>query len=508
MLLAIAFFFFSKQGFSQGRVLINEYLSWPANSCAVGSEYIELFNFGPGPLNIGGYILTDGDYSITFPPNTIIQPAEYFVIAGQSTLPLGCANANRSVAVNLNWSTCNCTSAPIPTSGEGFMTDGGSGSEQLVLFNRSLKVVDAIVRDLSETASPITTSTVGGQFNAHTFDLDTMNIVYEQVGESQGRANSFARNIDGGCRWSKDPQQSGGASNSAPGALSQLDVTLSVTATATCANTGAVTVSVNSGDYSQIFPMKYTLAKDVDSNAAYSFADSYIDGTDSSSYTVPLSSLLPGIYRMVVETRNGCDLRTFNFNILGCNSVLLDVVFTSFDLSQKDDHSVRLVWNVGERHKIKSFIIQRSTDGIIYTNYANVSNIVDPVYDPTFFFDDHQPANNLYYRILALTNDGGTEYSAVKNILTRGELIQPSVYPNPFSENFTVAIEGTSTELVNLSLSDRFGRIIRSEIVTIHPGLNKISINAGSLRQGVYLIKYKNLSSGVSSTTRIVKVSN
>ena len=76
-------------GLTQGRVLINEYLSWPANSCSVTSEYIELYNFGPGPVDIGCYVLTDGDYSITIPPNTIIQPGQYFVIAGQNSLPLG-----------------------------------------------------------------------------------------------------------------------------------------------------------------------------------------------------------------------------------------------------------------------------------------------------------------------------------------------------------------------------------------------------------------------------------
>ena len=145
----------NKSAFTQGRILINEYLSWPANSCSVASEYIELYNFGPGTVDLGCYVLTDGDYAITIPSNTIVQPGQFFVIAGQNSIPLGCANANRAVTVNLNWNTCNCTSGPIPTTGDGFMTDGGAGSEQLVLLDPSFKVIDAIVRTLSETSTPL-----------------------------------------------------------------------------------------------------------------------------------------------------------------------------------------------------------------------------------------------------------------------------------------------------------------------------------------------------------------
>ena len=63
--------------FGQGKVVINEYMSWPSNGCGVTSEFIELLNYGPGPMNIGCYIITEGDYSITIPANTILQPGAF-----------------------------------------------------------------------------------------------------------------------------------------------------------------------------------------------------------------------------------------------------------------------------------------------------------------------------------------------------------------------------------------------------------------------------------------------
>ncbi|HSF46460.1 MAG TPA: lamin tail domain-containing protein, partial [Chitinophagaceae bacterium] len=85
------------QGQFFGRVMINEYMPWPGNACGTTSEFVELFNMGPGPVNIGCYVLTDGDFAVTIPPGTVIYPGDYYVIAGQSLLIAPCANFTKNV---------------------------------------------------------------------------------------------------------------------------------------------------------------------------------------------------------------------------------------------------------------------------------------------------------------------------------------------------------------------------------------------------------------------------
>src|SRR5690606_11434809 len=97
----------NKSSLGQGRVVINEFMSW--SGCTINSEFIELLNFGPGAMDIGCHIVTNGKYSVTIPPNTIVQPGEYFLIAGQDILIQGCGNADSAAIVDLNWNTCNCT---------------------------------------------------------------------------------------------------------------------------------------------------------------------------------------------------------------------------------------------------------------------------------------------------------------------------------------------------------------------------------------------------------------
>lgn len=320
--LSLAFFVIPFFARAQGRVLINEYLPWPNNACGTTAEFIELYNFGPGQVNIGGYIITDGDYAITIPANTILLPGKYFVLAGQAVIPQNCGNDLRNVTVNLNWNTCGCTSAPIPITGDGFITDGGGSNEQVVLLDSNLKIIDAIARSaLVEPSSLITTSTVGGQFTARTFDLDDMNIPYETIGESVGRGNSLARRIDGGCGWIKDTQESAGDINNTSGETADWEASLTITGAYTCSNTGSVEVTVSN---TQMFPMHYTLAKDLDENFQYDLNDSYTYGSDSTAPSILLTGLEAGRYQLIVESSLGCNLTLFDFTILGCYGLILD----------------------------------------------------------------------------------------------------------------------------------------------------------------------------------------
>jgi hypothetical protein len=314
----------SISAFSQGRVVINEFMPWTSNTCGgPTAEFIELLNFGPGPVNIGCYVLTDGDFSITIPANTILQPGEFFVVSGQDVIVGPCANIDSTITVDLNWNTCNCTSGAIPTTGDGLFTDGGSASEQVVLLSPTLFIVDAVVRTLPvEPSALITTSTVGGLCTSGSFDLDLMAINYETIGESAGRGNSFARRLDGDCGWVKDPQQSANATNNTPGESSDVDYDFAVINASTCSNTGTVDVIVNASSYTNIFPLNYTLAYDTDNDFAFELTDQYTNGTDNTPNTLTVSDLIPGHYRLTVGSTLGCNLQTFPFNIFICGTVL------------------------------------------------------------------------------------------------------------------------------------------------------------------------------------------
>lgn len=101
---------------SSAVVAINEFLYDPSvqdGRNPYTGEYIELI--GPPGTDISCYVLTDGDWTITFPAGSIIPPDGLFTIGNDSIWGTG--------TFDLDAENCNC------------FTDGSSGSGLLILGN-------------------------------------------------------------------------------------------------------------------------------------------------------------------------------------------------------------------------------------------------------------------------------------------------------------------------------------------------------------------------------------
>ncbi|HEY1114512.1 MAG TPA: lamin tail domain-containing protein, partial [Chitinophagaceae bacterium] len=237
---------------AQGRVVVNEFMAW--SGCNTTSEYIELLNFGPGPVDIGCFIVTNGQYAVTIPPGTVLKPGAYYVLAGQETLARGCGNADSTITVDLNWNSCGCTDKPIPTTGDGFMKDGGGANEKVVLMDGTGQILDAVSRSSNPSASALLT-TSGGVCGARTFDLDNLAVSYESIGAATGVDNSFARRVDGDCGWVKTTAISAGAPNKT-GSTSSASYAFSTISASECDTTaGRVSINVSSSNVASLFPM-------------------------------------------------------------------------------------------------------------------------------------------------------------------------------------------------------------------------------------------------------------
>jgi len=113
-----------------GRVYISEFVPRPYNvaPCLAdgnspnSGEYIELYNAGPGAVDLSGWMITDGDWTATIPAGTILAADGYFLIGGGGTL---CASG---AVPDLNVETCNCT---------GGQNNGGNGTDFMNLTNGS-----------------------------------------------------------------------------------------------------------------------------------------------------------------------------------------------------------------------------------------------------------------------------------------------------------------------------------------------------------------------------------
>lgn len=137
--LIISLFLFFTMNFLNGQVVLNEIMYNPSGVDGgfvpgeVG-EWIELY--GPSGTDIGCYVITDGDWTITIPDGTTIPSDEFFVV-GDAMFANTPDPTSGSVVVDLDVGTCGCTTGSnVPG-----LTNSG---EYVVLFDENQNFLDGI----------------------------------------------------------------------------------------------------------------------------------------------------------------------------------------------------------------------------------------------------------------------------------------------------------------------------------------------------------------------------
>lgn len=503
MLICLASLLLPAASKAQGRLVINEFMAWPGESCPVTAEFIELKNMGPGPMNIGCYVITDGDFSITIPPNTILGPGEFYVLGGQDVINAPCANLSRNVTVNLNWNTCGCTSSNIPTTGQGLLTDGGAAGEQLVLFNPSGTIIDAVVRKLTEieTSSQITTRNLG-TCTSFTFDLDDLSIIYEEIGESQGRGNSFARKLDGDCVWVKETQQNGGVTNNAAGEAATLTMTETYTMNQNCTSGNATfTVTNTTPTPATFFPFTYILGFDNNGDGIFGTGDLFTNGTDDTAPSIQLTGLPLGSYDIVLEPATGCNQKFFTFSIGPCATMPIKLKQFSGNNNGKLN---RFTIDIETDADMKMLALESSLDGKKFTKVAAIP------------FDDRMGLQNIifnseagmesYFR-LAMTDDNNkTSYSKIINlVMTSSNTKLVNIAPNPFTDFLGLNQYVTKEDVLMVNIISPAGQVLLADRFTLKVGQNNIRLLTSKLAKGLYLVSLKKLGTGETQLTRVLK---
>ncbi len=498
LLILLTFLMLGTAKSQYGRVVINEMLPWPGNACGVTAEFVELYNLGPGPVNIGCYILSDGDYSITIPAGTILYPGQFYVISGQNIIPAPCANIATTIVANLNWTTCGCTNAPIPTTGDGFMTDGGFATEQMVLLSPGGLVVDAVARGIpAEPSVSILSNSMGSTCPPRRFNLDVMGIAYETIGESAGRGNSIARKLDGDCGWVKDTQQSGGATNNTPGESSVFSVSMFITEDINCTG-GSATFIVNNSPASFYFPLDYILAQDIDLDGQFTFADVYTTGQDFTAPDMVVGPLPLGSYAINIGPVQGCSYKNFTFNIGPC--IPLSYSLESFTAVRGQNTIFNAQLSGGD--ELTDIILQGSVNGQDFYNIASI-----PFTHTAALQDLHYETANsehVYFRLLMGAADHRAKYSPVRKVSALRSTNSFQLAGNPVRDEVKITASVTKKESLDIQVINSAGQVLVKRSQVIFNGENLVKVPVQTLSPGLYFVK---ITAGNSApqTLRVLK---
>lgn len=173
----------------------------------------------------------------------------------------------------------------------------------------------------------------------------------------------------------------------------------------------------------------------------------------------------------------------------GMNSVPLPITLISFNGQFVHADDVQLKWITTNETDMKTFYVERSTDGINFTTVGELpatglgSNRTD--YDLT---DKNVQQNLLYYR-LKLKDKAG-EISYTKTItLSRSKIIKGFIAPNPVlrGNDAVLVLQATVDKTaVSISIYNTAGQLVFTENKILQRGENKITVSTNKLGKGVY----------------------
>jgi uncharacterized repeat protein (TIGR01451 family) len=172
----------------------------------------------------------------------------------------------------------------------------------------------------------------------------------------------------------------------------------------------------------------------------------------------------------------------------------LAVKLSAFNVSKENDNAV-LRWVTQSEVKNDAFVIERSLDGISFSKIGTVKGNGTTSNISNYQFADPLSglsAKMVYYRLRIVDIDGKSGFSKIIALRLDGSVVvnNLSVYPNPFTSDIKLRINGTKEENLTVRISSMSGQVVVKRSVSIQPGENIVVLkDLGTLAKGTHLLE-------------------
>lgn len=221
----------------------------------------------------------------------------------------------------------------------------------------------------------------------------------------------------------------------------------------------------------------------------YSYSWLRPNGSTSTGNTLsinPVTNADTGTYKVAVtSTIGGCTNTASKSYILRACSVLAENLLRFS--GQRKNNNIQLNWQTADEVNMSYYIVERSTDGYVFTPVQRVEATggMQNTYTAT---DTHVPSGTVYYRLESVEKGGAINYSS---IITFNNLnAQPfTVYPSLVTGNTPVTVTGpvaSQTAFIRVIGAD--GKVWQT--IAVAAGATKTRIDVTSMPKGSYFIVF------------------
>jgi hypothetical protein len=223
-------------------------------------------------------------------------------------------------------------------------------------------------------------------------------------------------------------------------------------------------------------PTKLHLIRRTNSSSAWAASGTHVAGTGTSA--VPIA------HRTGLLTHG-------QWGIASGSTNPLPITLLSFT-AKKNDRKVDLKWSTASEINNDYFLVERSSDGINFTELMMKDGAGNSTVTRNYFVEDLAPLNGInYYRLSQTDFNGVTSYSDIESVDFGAEASSPinlfSIYPNPFNSGFKIAFTATRDADATFMLMNSNGSKIAEHKIQAQSGYNTYEYKQeNELSPGIY----------------------
>ena len=176
-------------------------------------------------------------------------------------------------------------------------------------------------------------------------------------------------------------------------------------------------------------------------------------------------------------------------NVYNVNCTLLAAKVLNFKGSIVNDNAV-LKWSSKNDGSVKEYIVEKSLDGINFTQ-ADAVKAVNEINGANYVFTDPEIISSMAYYRLRLINKINLDhkYSNVVILYNKNASFKVSAV-NPFKANLKMDIFIPEDGEVEMNLYDAYGKPVYKKNMLLRKGNSKVTIDdVGNLPTGVYILR-------------------
>jgi len=186
----------------------------------------------------------------------------------------------------------------------------------------------------------------------------------------------------------------------------------------------------------------------------------------------------------------------------------LPVTLISFT-AQTASNAVALNWTTTREEEMKSYVVERSADGISYAPIATVQSKNNYINTTAYSYTDASPLSPIgYYRLKMVDLDGSYTLSDVKivNFAYSSASGAISSFPNPATDHVSVRINNESAAQYRYTLVGLNGMVQQTNVVSMARGWQQFTVQLQrNMAPGVYMLQLENISTGSRKAMTVVK---